>query len=76
MLVEEDSLLSNKNNSNNYYRNNNNNNNNSNTRVPPRQDENYDNKNIKILLVDDEPDIIFWAKKVLGFLIYTIRWMV
>jgi two-component system response regulator ChvI len=27
--------------------------------------KNHDNKNIKILLVDDEPDIIFWAKKVL-----------
>jgi DNA-binding response OmpR family regulator len=70
MLVEEDSLLSNKDNSDNYYRNNNNNS--SNTRVPPRQDENYDNKNIKILLVDDEPDIIFWAKKVLevnGFVV-------
>ena len=67
---EEDSLLSNKNNSDNYYRNNNNNS--SNTRVPPRQDENYDNKNIKILLVDDEPDIIFWATKVLednGFIV-------
>ncbi len=71
MLVEEDSLLSNKNNSDNYYRNNNNSS--SNIRVSPRQDENYDNKNIKkILLVDDEPDIIFWAKKVLednGFIV-------
>jgi CheY-like chemotaxis protein len=27
--------------------------------------ENHDNKNINILLVDDEPDIIYWAKKVL-----------
>jgi two-component system response regulator ChvI len=59
---EEDLLLLDKNNSGNYYRNNNN----SNTRVPPKQDINHDNKNIKrILLVDDEPDIIYWAKAVL-----------
>jgi DNA-binding response OmpR family regulator len=73
MLVEEeeeeDSLLSDKNNSDNYYMINNN----SNTRVAPKQNANPDNKNIKrILLVDDEPDITYWAENVLednGFVV-------
>jgi DNA-binding response OmpR family regulator len=76
MLVEEeeeDSLLSDKNNSDNHYMINNSSNS-SNTRVAPKQDINHhDNKNIKrILLVDDEPDIIYWAKNVLednGFVV-------
>src|SRR5919108_4531668 len=72
MLVEEeeeDSLLSGKNNSDNYYMINNN----SNTRVAPKQNANHDNKNIKrILFVDDEPDITYWAENVLednGFVV-------
>jgi two-component system response regulator ChvI len=58
--VEEDSLLLDS--SDNYHRNKNNN---INTRVTPKRRINHDNKNINILLVDDEPDIIYWAKKVL-----------